>query len=192
MPCHNSPTCDCKGEIHLIAITFPKIPTPNSPKRSKCSLLQAYKETWTTPRLANQIPIQCIQLAGKSTSGQWGGYPGVIITRQFRMKINLRRGEEVVTTAGIYLWSHATRHANSWDSQDQKTVCSWTCMLLPSKTLAPFQSWSSSTGEAFRREAAMRWGFMMDSTWVPAAWWSCLVATSAYFGWITKKIAEAV
>ena len=42
-----------------------------------------------------------------------GGYPGVIITRQFRMKINLRRGEEVVTTAGIYLWSHATRHANS-------------------------------------------------------------------------------
>lgn len=30
---------------------------------------KAYKETWTTPRLANQIPIQCIQLAGKSTSG---------------------------------------------------------------------------------------------------------------------------
>jgi len=31
---------------------------------------KAYKDSWTTPRMANQIPSPCMQISGKSTSGQ--------------------------------------------------------------------------------------------------------------------------
>lgn len=30
---------------------------------------EAYKDSWTTPRMANQIPSPCMQISGKSTSG---------------------------------------------------------------------------------------------------------------------------
>ena len=42
---------------------------------------EVYKDSWTTPRMANQIPSPCMQISGKSTSGgqtvafQWNSQP---------------------------------------------------------------------------------------------------------------------